>query len=646
VADAKKVIEVVVKGKNDLSGVIKTVNKDLASLTKVAQGIGTGMAVVGTAIVTAMGAAAVSTARFGEELVTLRGRTGLSAESLSELKFIAEQNESSLNATAIGFKFLAKNAYESSVSLDKTADAFKLIGVDVKGADGNIRPLKELFLDVSSGLRNVDNDAKRTALTLQIFGKGGAEMANILKLTREEFEDLAAEARRLGLVMDDDAADAADAFGDNLDATRAAMDSLVRTIGTAALPVLNEWVTKIQEVVVDTNNWAKAAPEWETATLKWAAAIAAIGIALSGIITIGTPVVAAIGAIIAAFTAPAWAAIAVAIGIIGAGIYGVVGFLNNMKKETDEVGQSLKYIDSAGIDMVAAALAETAKNAPPAKKAVVDFAKEISDIEAKIAALGQPGKLKALQDEFKLLQIAAENAKKPITDTILNVLGPDGSRPGGGIKGLRIPGETDRQRFLREKREGQRAELDNPSLDAITLVDPWEESEEGLNNFVQIGVNAVGSIGTALGSALSSAITGAQQQFESFGDFLRAMFAEIVSSFATALAQLGLGSLLNLIPGGALISKFLPKFETGGFVPKTGPAIVHAGEYVLTKSQVDSARGSFGGMSPAFAGGGSGRGDIHVHMSVGMYAGSQAEALEAGRKLGKIIRQAETGRRD
>jgi hypothetical protein len=101
----------------------------------------------------------------------------------------------------------------------------------------------------------------------------------------------------------------------------------------------------------------------------------------------------------------------------------------------------------------------------------------------------------------------------------------------------------------------------------------------------------------AIKNALGAALTWLKDQWFAFLDRLIKRFNDLIN-------------LINLIPGVNIpnIPSFgggeMDEYATGGFVPTTGPAILHAGEFVLTKSQVDNG-----------AGGGTTIGSINVSVS-------------------------------
>ena len=166
----------------------------------------------------------MDTARFGEEMKRMSAVSGLSVESISALKYAAEQSETSFEALASGIKFMSKNMDD----LKKSG----LVAADVKDSHEALLQLADKFSRMPEG-------AEKSALALKYLGKSGNEILPFLNEGREGVAKLTEEAKRLGIVMSKDAAEAADDFKDNLGKLEAQSSALKQTIGNALIPELN-----------------------------------------------------------------------------------------------------------------------------------------------------------------------------------------------------------------------------------------------------------------------------------------------------------------------------------------------------------------------------------------------------------------------
>ncbi len=218
--------------------------------------------------------------------------------------------------------------------------------------------------------------------------------------------------------------------------------------------------------------------------------------------------------------------------------------------------------------------AREAKNA----KTEVDLLREAID---KIKA---PLELEKLKQQLLDAREAALIARRPLEEVVRARLSVEGK---GDVEARPDPN-------FRRNRERARSAADAGFLSAAGVNEDFPlEATKDITEFGRAGIQAAEGVGVALGSSISAAIRGAKQDFASLGDFLKGMFAEVAASFGSLLAKLSFGSLVSglssLIPGAGFLktlSSFLPKFESGGFVPRTGPAIVHEGEYILNREQV------------------------------------------------------------
>lgn len=224
-----------------------------AQLTKVKAGLGVvarGAAFATAAIVgttAALFGIAVATARAGDEAAKMGKRIGLTAGEVQELSFAAEIAGASSADVEAGMRRLSKSASDSQRGLKTATDAFGDLGIEVEKAGGELKSPLELFLETADAMSLIDNDTKRAALAMEVFGRGGARLVPLLKEGRAGIEALREEARELGFVFDQEAAEAAEKFIDSQLEARKVLEGLRNTIGIALLPVLTDMIDGFTE---------------------------------------------------------------------------------------------------------------------------------------------------------------------------------------------------------------------------------------------------------------------------------------------------------------------------------------------------------------------------------------------------------------
>ena len=182
-------------------------------------------------------------------------RTGLSTDTLQELKFAAEQTgvnfDSITNASARLTNIMADAANGS-----KTAqEAFSRLSVEYTNSDGSLRSMSDTFPEVIKKLAGMTNESERNALAFDLFGKGATELVPLLAQGEGGIDELTKKAHGLGLVMSGEAIEAGDKFGDSLDAVKSSVGMLGTEVGIAFMPVIQkllDWIIKHMPEIKET----------------------------------------------------------------------------------------------------------------------------------------------------------------------------------------------------------------------------------------------------------------------------------------------------------------------------------------------------------------------------------------------------------
>ena len=85
--------------------------------------LGLKMAGLGTAVLAPMLAAAKAFSSMGDQVAKMAKRTGLSVETLSELRFVASQTGTKFESLEMGFRRMRRSIYDAGRGLSATKDA-------------------------------------------------------------------------------------------------------------------------------------------------------------------------------------------------------------------------------------------------------------------------------------------------------------------------------------------------------------------------------------------------------------------------------------------------------------------------------------------------------------------------------------------
>jgi len=207
----------------------------------VAAGIGAGL--------TALGGLAMNAAKSADELLTLKDKTGISAEELQRLQYIAGQLGANFDAFPQAISIMTKYMDSARKGSKEAAAAFQALGIQITDSTGKLRPQSQVFQEAIVQLSKIESEADRNALAFKIFGRGAADLFPLLNAGTDEIQRLAAEADNLGLVLTEDTLVGLDEMGDTIDKIKSSAKGfgfkLISTLLPKVQPVLDMLVDKL-----------------------------------------------------------------------------------------------------------------------------------------------------------------------------------------------------------------------------------------------------------------------------------------------------------------------------------------------------------------------------------------------------------------
>ncbi len=194
-------------------------------------------------------ALAKKTANAGDEIQKMALRTGFSTEALSEFKHAAELSGTSIESMEKGVKRMQKVLYDAEKGLASSNDALEALGLNFEQLEG-LKP-EEQFSVLAGALADVENESRRAALAQEIFGRAGTEMLPMLTQGSEGIAAMRQEAHDLGIVFDQEAADASAKFNDDLLRLQKSVTGAGQELGMMLIPIIvDQFIPAIQEHVI------------------------------------------------------------------------------------------------------------------------------------------------------------------------------------------------------------------------------------------------------------------------------------------------------------------------------------------------------------------------------------------------------------
>lgn len=160
---------------------------------------------------------AYAAAQTGSGWKKLSEQTGIAVEQLSAMNYLAIKGETDITSLANGLKFLSKNAYAAATDGGDAAKAFNKLGVSVRDSSGNIKSSHQLLVETANAFKGMKNETERTALAIEIFGRGGMALLPMLKEGGANIQMMEQRARELGITWSTVDARAADELTDAIE---------------------------------------------------------------------------------------------------------------------------------------------------------------------------------------------------------------------------------------------------------------------------------------------------------------------------------------------------------------------------------------------------------------------------------------------
>lgn len=215
-------VQAIVDGLGDLVGAIKKVGGAMVDTVK-------------------------ESAAYADNILTLSTKTGLSTDTLQEFKYMAELTDTSVETITGSLTKLTKNMDAARSGSGSAADAFKALGVDVTGANGELRDNEDVFYDVIDALGRMDNATERDATAMAIFGKSAQELNSLIAQGSEGIAAYAREAHDMGYVLDGETLSSLGAADDAFQRLDLMVTAAKNNLGAQLAPI----ITELGEFIID-----------------------------------------------------------------------------------------------------------------------------------------------------------------------------------------------------------------------------------------------------------------------------------------------------------------------------------------------------------------------------------------------------------
>lgn len=360
-----KIAELIVQLGADSSDMVKGLKKaktEVEVFQESLKGISNMMVGIGGMSVAAVGGAIAATKSWAEAVNDLEDKTNMSAESCSELLYVTQAVGLSMSDAGDSLSKMSKNSVKAYMSIvaaneagEQSTDIFTKYGITITDTNGKLLSAQDILANVAKRHREMANGVAKTSMEMEIFGRGGARLNDLLNLTQEQLNGMTQRARAAGLVLDHETTQAWEDMTFQINEAKAAMIGVGVQVGKLLLPELQKLANYAQEVAGKIGDMTDEEKQTMITAMETAAAIGGLGLGIRALIFTFGPLITGIRDVIAALNAMRSAAIAAKIAAAGAIALGAaaIAYGAYSKYEAWKEGgvDALEY-DPEGIDSV------------------------------------------------------------------------------------------------------------------------------------------------------------------------------------------------------------------------------------------------------------------------------------------------------
>lgn len=173
-------------------------------------------------------------------------KLGIASTSLAALQYSADLAGASTEALQAGLQKMVKNISEAANGNKAAAQSFKSLGLDINALKG--MSAEKQFLAIAGALEQVGNAGNRLRLTMNVFGKGGADLLPLLRQGKQAIAEQVREAERFGLAWDDVGFRIVESAGDALSRVWKLLEGIGDQIAVQVAPYVEALANKLVDV--------------------------------------------------------------------------------------------------------------------------------------------------------------------------------------------------------------------------------------------------------------------------------------------------------------------------------------------------------------------------------------------------------------
>jgi TP901 family phage tail tape measure protein len=177
---------------------------------------------------------------FADELGKLSQKVGITVQDLQFLAYAADQSDVPMEGMVKALKKLSTTMFEAGTGSKEAAALFSGLKVEIQDASGKLKPTDEVLGQLADRFHSMEDGPTKAALAVKLFGREGLAMIPFLNQGRQGLEQLREQFKSVAGVIDDETAQAAEHFNQQLKTLGTASQKLKIELARSMMPALQD----------------------------------------------------------------------------------------------------------------------------------------------------------------------------------------------------------------------------------------------------------------------------------------------------------------------------------------------------------------------------------------------------------------------
>lgn len=191
----------------------------------------------------------VGAGNWADEVLTMSKQTDLSVQTLQELAYAARFVDVDVGTMTKGMGRVVAQMREAT---NKGKDFIEVTGglkISMVDANGELKTTEQMFYDTIDALGEMTNETERDIAAQEIFGKSYQDIKPLIDAGSESLLLYAAEAKKAGIILGDEAVEKLGKFDDQMERTTAKLETAGRLAAVNFLPAIDGIVSGVSEIL-------------------------------------------------------------------------------------------------------------------------------------------------------------------------------------------------------------------------------------------------------------------------------------------------------------------------------------------------------------------------------------------------------------